>query len=113
MQRQRHLDKTGVPLAVHRVCTNNVCEIMMVWVCTMFDQSLLVENKFTQFTLSKLLRFFVCTRFTQVYTVCTEFAPNSSYTVIEFTSQPVFVLGKSPVWEMCKLSVNFSKPCKF
>jgi hypothetical protein len=42
----------------------------------MFDQSLLVENKFTQFTLSKLLSFLVCTKFTQVYTVCTDFTPS-------------------------------------
>ncbi len=45
------------------------------WVCTMFDQSLLVENKFTQFTLSKLLSFLVYTKFAQVYTICTDFTP--------------------------------------
>ncbi len=48
----------------------------------MFDQGLLFENKFTQFTLSKLLSFLVYTKFTQVYTVhwqvCTgfKFTPN-------------------------------------
>jgi hypothetical protein len=42
----------------------------------MFDQSLLVENKFTQFTLRKLLSFLVYTKFLQVYTVCADFTPN-------------------------------------
>jgi hypothetical protein len=35
----------------------------------MFDQSFLGENKFTQFTLSKLLSFLVYTKLAQVYTV--------------------------------------------
>ncbi len=58
------------------MCTEFAPIMFCVWVCTMFDPSLLVEKKFTQFTLSELLCFFVYTKFTQVYTVCTEFAPN-------------------------------------
>jgi hypothetical protein len=61
----------------------------------MFDQSLLVENKFTQVTLSKLLSFLVYTKFTQVYTVGTEFAPN----LFRVYSRPRVFSGEKPeVW---------------
>jgi hypothetical protein len=72
----------------------------------MFDQSLLVENKFTQFILSKLLSFLVYTEFTQVYPVCTEFTPNLHRVYFRTI---FFLLGKPPRSEMWKLSVSFEQ----
>ncbi len=86
MELQRLLDETGV----HLVCTNYV--LWDVWVCTMFDQSLLVENKFTRFTLSKLFWFPLnLHKFTQFALIL-----HQIYT--ESTHHPAFFLGKKVGW---------------